>query len=148
MEPVAILTTIIGLYNFSVKAYDYLKDVKGAPTDRRKYMYEATNLSSLFLDLQDELEAENYTPSWFSAVKRLAEEDGPFAQLQAALEQIVDKLMARGVKKLGQVLVWNYVKDDISKAFAKIERVKSTISLTLSQSNSYVACSTFIVSFD
>jgi hypothetical protein len=141
MEPVAILTTIIGLYNFSVKAYDYLKDVKGAPSDRKKYMHEATSLSSLFLDLKDELEAETYTPAWLLVVKRLADEDGPFAQLKAALEQIVEKLTATGVKKLGQVLVWNYVKDDISKAFSKIERVKSTISLALSQSQSYVPCS-------
>jgi len=135
MEPVSIVTTVIGLYNFTLKVIDYMRDVKGAPTDRAKYVLEATMLSNLLSEFKDMLEEGSYTPSWLSAATKLACKDGPFEQLTSAPQEILDKLKTEGIKKIGQVILWNYVKDDISKAFMKIERIKSTIAFTISQEN-------------
>jgi hypothetical protein len=127
---------IIGLYKTSIEVYDYLKDVKSAPSDRKKYMMEASTLSIMLLDLQDLLEPPVSEGPWLSSVQRLTLADGPFDHLRNALGEIAKTLTATGLGKLGQLVVWTRIKTDIAKQFSTIERIKSTISMILSQHNS------------
>ena len=110
----------------------YLNDVKNAPKDRAKIAVEAAAVYSLLTILRDRVEDAKSTDPWYMGIRTLGAPLGVLDQYKAALEQLATKLAPGDVvRKVGRALMWTFDKKEINEILAKIERLKTLISLAL-----------------
>jgi hypothetical protein len=135
MDPitaVGLAASIIQLINATTKAIKCLNDVKDALKDRAMLAREASSLLALLTDLRYRLEEAKSTDPWFTGVRSLGTEGGPLDQFKESMEKLARKLKpGSGMKKLGKSLFWTLDRDDINSVLAKIERLKTLVSLAL-----------------
>ncbi|KAH0551049.1 hypothetical protein GP486_007597 [Trichoglossum hirsutum] len=135
MDPVTavgLAASIVQLIDGTAKVIKYLNDVKDAPKDRARLAREATSLLAILTDLRYKVEEANPTDPWFTGVLSLGVEGGPLDQFNEALEELTRKLKPeKGIKKLSKTLLWTLDKIEIDRAFTKIERLKTLVSLAL-----------------
>ena len=135
MDPVTVVglvAAIVQLIDTTSTAIKYVNDVKDAPKDRATLAREGSSLLALFIDLRYRVEEADSTSSWFTGVRSLAVEGGPLDELKCVMEELARKLKpATGVKKFSKALIWTLDKKDISDILAKMERLKTLVSLAL-----------------
>lgn len=133
MDPLSLSTSIIAVLQLTGKLLSYLNDVQHATRDQTQLAVEASNIYSLLLSLRFRVEQSNGHEAWFTAVRNLGSENGPLDQLKAALDLLASRAeSSHGIKKLGKQLLWKFEKSEMGDTLDRIERIKSLVSLALS----------------
>jgi hypothetical protein len=121
--------TIISLIDLTKRIVQYTRDVKGANQERLKLSSEVSSVQAMLLVLQDyttESHGDGSNPR-LSGISVLAIEGGPLDQCKVALEAISSHLKpSPGAKK---ALMWPFQSGEINSHLAKVERLKTLISL-------------------
>lgn len=88
----------------------------------------------MLLSLRYDLEQVSLDDKWFAGIRSLAVRDGPLDQVQAALEDIAQKIQPQsGLSNLGGKLLWLIDKKEIDLTLQRIERMKGLITLAYSK---------------
>jgi hypothetical protein len=132
MDPLSATASIIAILQLTGKVLGYLSDVKDAPKECQKCAIEASNLQHLLINLRYRLEQGQTGDSWFTEVRTLSVENGPLDQYRQALEQLQSKIeVSNSVQKIKRQLAWNFNKAEIAEILARMERLKSLVSIAL-----------------
>jgi hypothetical protein len=132
MDPLSITASIIALLQLTNTVIGYLSDVKDASTDRERCALEASNLYSLLLTLRFRLEEGRSNEPWYAAALALGVENGPLDQYKHALEQLQTKITSgRGINKMGNTLLWKYIKEEVTSILSRMERLKTLVQIAL-----------------
>ncbi|KFY89741.1 hypothetical protein V500_05530 [Pseudogymnoascus sp. VKM F-4518 (FW-2643)] len=133
MDPLSITASIIAILQATATLVSYVNDVKGAPSDQERLSKEARSLSDLLTNLLYRLhEGKARSEAWYAEVELLGKPDGPLGQYGAALEKLQQKIKGReGLAKIGNVLLWTFIKEDVASILSQIERIKSLIQIAL-----------------
>ncbi|OBT49911.1 hypothetical protein VE04_09679, partial [Pseudogymnoascus sp. 24MN13] len=109
MDPLSITASTIAILQATAILVSYVNDIKGAPSDQARFAKEAQSLSDLLTNL----------------ICRLG-------QYGAALERLQRKIKGgEGLAKMGNVLLWKFVKEEVAGILLQIERIKSLILVAL-----------------
>lgn len=131
MDPLSVTSSIITIIEASTKFVGYLNKIKDAPQDRVRCAAEILSLCSLLFTLRDHIEKSDST-KWYSTVQSLAIEDGPLDQFKQALETLHSKVADGGrLKRVGEVLMWKFQKEEIASILGQIERLKTLVEIAL-----------------
>ena len=138
MDPLSITGTLIAVLQITSTVisicYDYRQGVKHSSR-------EVVQLSDELNSLKDVLDAllrlveksESSNPASLSTFELLAKPDGPLLTCQSELERLKAELEPEtGWRAVRQSLVWPLKEGEMRKALGSLERLKSTMQLTLS----------------
>jgi hypothetical protein len=129
MDPLSITASVIAVLQLTGEAIKYLGDVKDAPKECQQCKNEAENLKSLLINLLYHLNGASSSNSpWYKAVLELNNNDRLLDQYRQALEELLSKVEKDGLQMR---LLWKFRKEDIASIFARMERVKSLVSIAL-----------------
>jgi hypothetical protein len=132
MDPLSITVSVLTLLQLTEKVIKYARQTKDSPKERTRVLQEASGLFGLLVTLKSLVDDCDPQDPWLRATSRLAASDGPLEQYRSALEKLVGKVMPDdGLRRIGQVLVWKFTKEDILDLLSRIERVKSLIDIAL-----------------
>ena len=96
MGPISIVVlaaSVIQLIDATMKAYQYLNDVRDAPKERAILEREALNLLVLFQDLRDHVEnTDDDQDPWFAGVRSMGAPGGPLDRFKACMDPLAAKL--------------------------------------------------------
>ena len=133
MDPLSLSINIIAVLQLTGKLLSYLNDVQHATRDQTQLAVEASNIYSLLVSLRFRVEQSNGHEPWFTAVRNLGSENGPLDQLKVALDLLASRAeSSHGIRKLGKQLLWKFEKSEMGDTLDKIERIKTLVSLALS----------------
>jgi hypothetical protein len=133
MDPLSVAASIIAILQLSNKVIGYLNDIKDASKERAKCAVEAANLHSLLTNLRYRLEDEDAGTPWFTAIRALDVEKGPFDQFKHSLELLRDR-MTDATGHLGHVrnaLSWKFKKEEVDRILQSMERLKTLVGIAL-----------------
>jgi len=132
MDPLSISASICALLQTAGVVTSYLTSMKDAPKERARLTTEVYNLCGLLTRLRDRVDESRSEDPWFNVVWKLGPENGPLQDVQFTLERLRSKLApVGGLKKVGKILTWKFDKVEINEMLAKIERLKTLITLAL-----------------
>lgn len=138
MDPLSITASIIAVLQVTKGIISYLKETKDAPKELAKVYDEAKNLAILLHELKDSLAGQNSHEPWLRATSELAVCGGPFDQYREAQEILVSKITGHGLRKIGQVLGWKFIKEEVMTLLSQIERIKSLVQIALEIDHTFV----------
>jgi hypothetical protein len=93
---------------------------------------ELTGLLNLLQLLENHLKASDSSDAWFSLIRALGIQDGALDQLRYSLQKLVVKLGDTLLIAMpGRSLTWKFDKAEIKDILQCIERIKSLVSLAL-----------------
>jgi hypothetical protein len=133
MDPLSIAASIIAILQLSNKVIGYLNDVKEASKEHARCAVEAANLHSLLTNLRYRLEDADADTPWFTAIRALAVDKGPFDQFKQTLELLSNR-MAGGADHLGkfrEALMWKFKKEEMDRMLLSMERLKTLVVIAL-----------------
>lgn len=131
MEPVGLAASIATLVKLAKEVLLFVKEAKESSAERQKFIREISGLHGLLSTLIDFIN-DDPTDTWLQAVEGLTAKGGPLDQFLLALVNIKVKVTpGSSMRKLGQVLIWKVIKDDINSLLSQIERVKSLVAIAL-----------------
>jgi hypothetical protein len=131
-DPISIAASITAVLQLAGTVIQYLNGVKGAPKERQRILNEVSSVSGVLFLLQDHAEQAREGDSWLLTLKSLNVPDGPFEQLEAALERLASQLApVDGWKKAGKSFAWPFQKEEFKDILSTIERQKSLFSLAI-----------------
>jgi hypothetical protein len=146
MDPVSIVglaSSIVQLADASFKIMKILDTIKEGGQDRRRLCDEITVLWMILRSLETQFAPPNagQDMSWMKPIDALAEPNGVFEQLQAALNEVWEKVTMSESKRgrLKQTLRWPLDQSYVDRTITRIERLKSSIILVTNQANIAVA---------
>lgn len=132
MNPPSITASVITIVQLTGTVIGYLNDVKDAPEECQQCVIEASNILNLLPSLSYHLEQRQAGDAWLTAVRALNIENGPFDQCKQALEQLRSKVENQdGVQKANRPLLWKFGKEEVTSILARMERLKSLVSMAL-----------------
>jgi hypothetical protein len=132
MDGLSAAASIIAVLQLTGTVVGYLNDVKDAPKECQQCKIEASNLENLLKDLLCRLMQGQTGDPWFTATQALDVEDGPLDQYKQALEQLRSRVEIQdGVQKFKRRLLWKFRKEEIGSILARMERLKSLVSIAL-----------------
>ena len=132
MDGVSAAASVIAVLQLTAKVIGYLNDVKNAPNECEKCMIEISNLQSLLISLRYRLQKGQAGDSWFTAIQALNNKNGPLDQFKQALEKLLSRVEIQdGVQEIKRRLLWKFKKEEVASILARIERLKSLVSLAL-----------------
>ncbi|MCJ1402435.1 hypothetical protein MMC11_005655 [Xylographa trunciseda] len=131
MDPLSLAASITALLQLTSTVVGYLNNVKEASKERAQVAVEASMVYSLLTSLKYRVEDADPDDAWYTAVRVLGQENGAIDQYQAALELLAANLDTRHGTKIGRALMWKFDKVEIMGILSKIERLKSLISVAL-----------------
>lgn len=148
MEAIGAASSVLALVELTTEVLSYLKAVHDAGKDRDAYLQEAPNFCVLLTRLYVHIEAggppgEQNTKAWFESVRTLWH--GPLQQYEDALRAFTDKVAPAQTGRAQRIvkrLAWPFVKEDVKDILAKMERLKSLITIDLLMDHLYVSCIT------
>lgn len=126
--------SVINIIQLTGTFLEYLRAAKQAHSDRRKLLLEANSLLALLTSLRDflDLEDRNAFLDWRQAIRHLEAPDGPFAQYQSELENLLAKVCpASKLREVTQNIIWKLTKEDVNDMLLRLERLKSLVSIAL-----------------
>jgi len=138
MDPLSITASIIAVLQATKKIISYVKETKDAPKELTKVYDEAKNLVILFHELKDSLAEQDSHDPWLRVTSGLAVRNGPLDQYKKVLEVLVSKTTGHGFHKIGQVLAWKFIKEDVMSLLLQIERIKSLVQIALEMDHTFV----------
>jgi hypothetical protein len=131
MDGLSVAASIVAVLQLTHTVIGYLNSVKDASADRKRCALEAANLYNLLVNLKFRLEGASDKP-WFTAVRALGVENGPFDQYKHAVEQLQTKITSGGgIGKIGNALLWKFIKEEITSILLRMERLKSLVQIAL-----------------
>ena len=135
MDPVTAVGLALKVVTLTLETVGYINDVGKAPKTRARLAREATNLLTLLTDLRYRLEdVETSSDPWFRGVRSLFLPGGALQLYKEDMEDIAKKLNPRrGWTKFVIFLDWPLIAKDIDAILAKIERLKTLITIALNQ---------------
>ncbi len=132
MDPLSITASVIAVLQLTGEVIKYLSDVADAPKECQECTIEASNLHNLLINLRYRLEQGQTGDPWFTAIRTLNVENGPLDQYKQALEQLRSKVDANnGAQKMKTRLVWRFSKAEVTGILAKMDRLKTLVSIAL-----------------
>jgi hypothetical protein len=132
MDGLSVVANIIAVLQLTGEVIGYLNDVKEAPKECQKCTIEACNIQSLLINLRYLFEQGQAEQPWFTTVRTLNIENRPLDQYKQALEQLRSKVEIQdGVQKVKRRLLWKFRKEEVAGILARIERLKSLVSIAL-----------------
>jgi hypothetical protein len=132
MDGLSGTASIIAVVQIAGSVITYLKDVKDAPKECRKCMVEISNSNTLLLELDLHLSESSSQEPWYAEVRALRVKDGPLDQYNQALQHLLTKVEPKSkIRKLANVLTWNFIKEDVAGILTRMERLKSLVSIAL-----------------
>jgi uncharacterized protein YgfB (UPF0149 family) len=113
MDPLSFKASIDAILPFSADVVANLNDANDAPPeDFAQCAIEAANLHGFLLTLRGPLEKGASNQPWYTAVRALVVENGPFDKFKQALETLQTVTIDRGpLKKAGKELAWKAKKE-------------------------------------
>jgi hypothetical protein len=150
-DPLSIAASIIAVLQLTASVIDYLQSVHDARKDRIDFLFEVSGLYQLLLALQNRVDKANAKDLWLSQVRHLGAKDGPLDQFKSSLEHLVSKLCPR--EGFGRALIWKFNKGEIEGVISKIERIKTLVSLALTDDHLWVGlkssvCQTLLTTYE
>jgi hypothetical protein len=95
-------------------------------------MVEVSNSNTLLLKLDLRLSESSSQEPWYAEVQALAVKDGPLDQYKLALQHLVAKIEPTNkMRKLTNILIWNFIKEEVASIVSKMERLKTLVSIAL-----------------
>jgi hypothetical protein len=132
MDGISSAANIIAVLQLTAEVIKYLNDVKDAPKECQRCVTEASNLQSLLINLLYHLNQGKTGDPWYTAVRALSVNNGPLDQYKQALEQLQSRVEIQdGVQKVKRRLLWKFSKEEVTSILARIERLKSLVSIAL-----------------
>lgn len=132
MDPLSIALSITALVKLTKDVVLYIKEAKDASDERKKFVRETASLSGMLTTLVDFVNEEDADNPWLLAVLELVAKDGPFDQFALALQELKTKVAPTfGMRKVGQMLVWKHIKEDVQALLSQIERLKTLVGVAL-----------------
>ena len=141
MDPVTaigLLASIESLAEGAFRIVSYLNTIREGGKQRLRLF---TELNSLWMVLKlveghfDPEEGDVGEP-WLKTIAVLDEENGVFDQIQATFDELMDRLQPKaGHRKVAQTLRWPFDKSDVEALTAHLERLKSSVNLSLNSMN-------------
>jgi hypothetical protein len=133
LEAVGAASAIAALAELTIKVMGHIKDVRDADKQIEDYNREASSLVTLLTSLRARIMqngAKTGDP-WFDSVRML--QHGPMQQYQTALEAFALKVAPRPGRrgKIFHRMLWVFNKRDVQDLVAKMERLKTLISVAL-----------------
>lgn len=140
MDPVTALglvSSIAQIAQVSLQIISVLDTIREGGQERRKLCNEITllwmtlrNLETQFAPLSVEQNGD-----WMGPMDSLANHGGVFDQIAEALNEVWNKLTTTESRraKMVQTLRWPYDKGDVEKTIARIERLKQSVAIVVSQ---------------
>lgn len=132
-DPLSVTVSIIAVLQLTATLVSYVNDVKDAPSDQARFATEAKSLSDLLTKLICRVnEGKDKSEGWYKEVEALGEPDGPLGLYEAALEKLKRKIKNReGLAKIGNMLVWKFIKEEVASILLQIERIKNLIQIAI-----------------
>lgn len=132
-DPLSVTASIIAVLQLTATLVSYVNDAKDAPSDQARFAKEAQNLSGLLTKLICRVnEGKDKSEGWYEEVEALGKPDGPLGQYGAALEKLQRKIKSReGLAKIGNMLLWKFIKEEVASILLQIERIKSLIQIAI-----------------
>lgn len=132
MDPLSVTASVIAILQLTNEAIQYLNDVKQAPKECQQCVIEASNLLGPLTSLRYLAEQAQIDDPWFEQLQRLNVKDGPLDQYDKALKLLRASVeIGDGIQKLKRRLLWKFNKEEVAGILARIERLKSLVSVAL-----------------
>lgn len=132
MDPLSVTASVIAVLQLTSAVIQYLNDVKDAPKECQQCVIEASNLLSPLISLRYRAEKAQIGDPWFEQLRKLNVKDGPLDQYKQALELLQAKVeIGDGIQKIKRQLFWKFKKDEVTSILARMERLKSLVSIAL-----------------
>ena len=132
MDPLSVTASVIAVLQLTGEVIGYLNDVRDAPNECQQCAIEASSLQNLLINLRYRLEQGHTGDPWFTAVRSLNVENGHLDRYKQALEQLQSRVdVGNGVQKIKRRLVWKFSKAEIAGILARMERLKTLVSIAL-----------------
>jgi hypothetical protein len=131
MDGLSVAASIIAVVQIAGSVITYLSAVKNAPKECRKLLIEVSNSITLLLKLKD-LSESSPTDPWSAEVQAFAVKDGPLDQYKLVLENLIAKVKPQtGVRKAVNVLLWSFLKEEVTSILVRMESLKTLMSIAL-----------------
>ena len=89
-------------------------------------MVEISNSNTLVLKLDLRLSESSSEEPWYTEVQALAVKDGLLDRYKLSLQHLLAKVkLTNRMRKLANMLVWTFVKEEAASILARTERLKS-----------------------
>jgi hypothetical protein len=132
MDALSAAASIITVLQLTSTVIGYLNDVKDAPKECQQCKIEASNLESLLKSLLCCVVQGQTGDPWFTAIRALNIDNGPLDQYKQVLEQLRSRLEIKDrVQEFKRRLLWKFRKEEIASILARMERLKSLVSIAL-----------------
>lgn len=128
MDGVSNAASLVALLQLAASVVNYVKNVTGAPVQKRKLLValvQARGLLSTLVDLTNEVDDED----WSHTIQSLSVRNGPLSTFQDILEQIARKL---GIATPGSNITtalnrlrWPFDQTSLQEMIASLEKLKS-----------------------
>jgi hypothetical protein len=139
MEGLSVAASVIAVVQIAGSVITYLSDIKDAPKECGQSLIEVSNSNTLLLKLRDRLSESSSTELWYTEVQALAAKDGPLDQYELALQCLRAKVESTNkMRKLAHVLTWNFIKEEVASILARMERLRTLMSIALEIDHLYV----------
>ena len=135
MDPLSITASIIAVLELNGTLMNYANSVRHAPKERTRFAREASNMYALLTNLRFRMEDAHSGDPWFDQVKLLGAPSGVFDQFKLILERLVAKIHSNSTLSN---LIWKFEKREIEEALMLLERLKTFVSLALTNDHLYV----------
>jgi hypothetical protein len=132
MDPLSVTASVIAVLQLTNEVIQYLNDVKDAPKDCQQCIIEASNLLTLLISLRYRAEQAQIGDPWLEQLRKLNVKDGPLDQYKQALERLCSIVESRdGIRGMKRRLLWKFSKKEVTNILARIERLKTLLSIAL-----------------
>jgi len=132
MDALSVAASIIAVLQLTGEVIKYLNDVKDATEECQRCTTEASNLQSLLINLLYHLNQRKAGDTWYTTVRALNVENGPLDQYKQALEELRSRVETQsGIQKVKRRLLWKFSKEEVASILARMERLKSLVSIAL-----------------
>lgn len=139
MDPLSITLSITALLKLTKDVVFFVKDIKDAPDERKKFIRETSSLCGMLNTLVEFINDCEPSEPWFQAVRDLATHHGPLDQLSTTLQQLKSRTGPEtGLRKVGTLLRWKVVKEDIVGLLEQVERLEMLVEIALDLDHLFV----------
>ena len=139
-EVLGTTASIIAIIQLSSVVVEYLSNAAGAKTEQMRLCDEILECEFILKRLKIKLNNNDEGSSWSKTINALNESpSAPLGRLLVALSIVKVKLRPKeGIKKALAPWKWHFDKKEVEEVIATIERIKSLLSLALTNDCGYV----------
>jgi hypothetical protein len=127
-----ITASVIAIWQLTSEVIQYLNDVRNAPKECQQCAIEASNLLGSLTSLRYLSEQAQMGDPWFEQLRKMNVKDGPLDQYKQALELLRTAVeVGDRLQKVKRRLLWKFTKEQVTGILARIDRLKSLVSVAL-----------------